>query len=292
MHTSPDPLDPERLAELDAALGTERDAEGLPLPGPRESLDLLAGAWRIFQLTDGHRFSTDDLLTAWMSARLSPNAANLLDIGAGIGSVGLLALFKRPDSTRLTMVEAQSVSHRLARKTIEFNRLQTRVAARLGDLRDPQSLPEAEQGGYDAVTGSPPYIPLGSGHVSPHPQRAACRMELRGDVFDYANTAARALTPDGVFCLCHAAFDPRPEAAIAQAGLHLWRRLDVWFRRNRAPTISLYAAGHGPPAPGQLETLPERVVIREADGAFTRDYLLIRAEMGGPELRPRSELPR
>ena len=220
-----------------------------------------------------------------MSARVAPQATRLLDIGAGIGSVGLLALHRRPAEARLTMVEAQRVSHVLARKTIEINGLSSRVEARHGDLRDPASVPAHEAGSYAAVTGSPPYIPLCKGHVSPHPQRAACRMELRGDVFDYARTAAFALAPDGHFALCHAAFDERPAASYPAAGLQLWRRLDVWFRRGRPPTISLFVGGNGP-APAALD-LPEAVIIREDDGRFTEQYLSIRAEMGGPPLHAR-----
>src|SRR6185369_5301860 len=37
-------------------------------PHDGESLDALAGEWRIFQRADGHRYSTDDLLTAWYAA--------------------------------------------------------------------------------------------------------------------------------------------------------------------------------------------------------------------------------
>jgi len=280
-----DPLNPDQLAALDAQVAEDLGPDGRPLPGPHESLDLLAGGWRIFQLVAGHRFSTDDLLTAWLSARVAPGAKALLDIGAGIGSVGLLALHRRPADARLTMVEAQRISHRLAKKTVAYNGLGDRVTARHGDLRDPASLPAQEEGSYAAVTGSPPYIPLGKGHVSPHPQRAACRMELRGDVFDYARTAARALAPDGHFALCHAAFDERPGQSYPAAGLQLWRRLDVWFRRGRPPTISLFVGGHGP-APADLD-LPEGVVIRDEEGRFTPQYLQIRAEMGGPPLDAR-----
>jgi hypothetical protein len=36
------------------------------------TLDILAGDWRIFQLRTGHRFSADDLLTAWTAVRATP----------------------------------------------------------------------------------------------------------------------------------------------------------------------------------------------------------------------------
>jgi tRNA1(Val) A37 N6-methylase TrmN6 len=241
------------------------------------SLDRLCGDWFIHQLVKGHRFSTDDMVCAYEAARVRPGTLRALDLGAGIGSVGLMTLYRLGPDAHLTMVEAQEISHRLARHTIRHNGLEHRITARHGDLRDPGSVPEAEHGTYGIVTGSPPYIPLGKGVVSPHPQRAACRMELRGDVFDYCATAARALAPDGIFSLVHSAVDPRPEEALAAAGLTLRGRRDVYFRRNRAPTIAVWIAGFG----GQRAD-PRPLVIREADGAFTQDYVDLRAAMGAP----------
>src|SRR5215471_17041737 len=58
------------------------------------TLDTLAGDWRILQLRTGHRFSADDLLTAWTAVRANPAARQVLDLGACIGSVGLLVLWQ------------------------------------------------------------------------------------------------------------------------------------------------------------------------------------------------------
>ena len=254
-------------------------AMALTLPDIDEpvSLDRLCGDWYIHQLVRGHRFSTDDMVCAYEAARARPHTLRALDIGAGIGSVGLMTLYGLGSEARLTMVEAQEISHRLARHTIGHNGLAGRVEARLGDLRDPGLVPESEHGTYGIVSGSPPYSPLGKGVVSPHPQRAACRMELRGDVFDYCATAARALAPDGVFSLVHSAVDPRPEEAIAAAGLTLRARRDVYFRRNRAPTIAVWIAGFG----GERDD-PRPLVIREADGTITQDQVDLRIAMGAP----------
>lgn len=242
-------------------------------PAAHETLDQLAGNWRIFQLRRGHRFTTDDLLTAWLAARVRPEAVDLLDIGAGIGSVGLLTLWRMRPEARLTMVEAQELSHRLARRSVALNGLAARVDARLGDLRDPEILPEGPV--YDLVTGSPPYIPPGKGIVSSNPQRAHARIELRGDVTDYCRTAARMMRPDAWFCFVHAAADPRPELAVAAAGLRLRHRVDVYFRDGRPPTIALFAASWE----GAREDLPP-VVVRDADGVFTPEYLALRVAMG------------
>jgi tRNA1Val (adenine37-N6)-methyltransferase len=251
-------------------------------PGPEESLDLLAGEWRIFQLKRGHRFSTDDLLCAWAGAEANPGARRLLDLGAGIGSVGLLALWGTGGDdagaqSSLVMVEAQEVSHRLAIRTIEANRLGLRVEARFGDLRDPAVLPES--GAFDLVTCSPPYIPVGRGAISPVAQRAGSRMELRGNVFDYFATAARVLAPKGRVALVFAAADPRAEAAIRASGFSVTWRRDVVFREGRPPTIALYIAAFAE----EVTTDPERptaLVVRDAQGRWTGEMLSIRRKMG------------
>ena len=74
---------------------------------------------------------------------------------------------------------------------------------------------------------------MGKGVISPHPQRAACRIELRGSIIDYAKVAARAMTDAGTFVFCMAAADARSLQAIDDAGLHLHVRQDVLFRAER-----------------------------------------------------------
>ncbi len=238
------------------------------------TFDRLAGDWRIHQLKGGHRFSADDLFTAWVASETCPDALHLADIGAGIGSVGLLTLWRmRPEAT-LIAVEAQEISHELMKRTVSDNDLGGRVTCRFGDLRDAASMPES--GSFDLVTGSPPYIPLGKGVVSPHPQRAACRMELRGSIADYALTGARLIKPEGMFVVCFAAADPRGEPAIAAAGLHLRARQDVVFRGGQPPLITIFVAGH---VPGPCDRRPP-FSIRGADGEWTEEYMAVRRRMG------------
>ncbi|MDP2308256.1 MAG: methyltransferase [Pseudomonadota bacterium] len=260
--------------------GGSPGASAAPAPDSEDTCDRLAGDWQIWQLRRGHRFSADDMLTAWLAADVAPAAVDLLDLGAGIGSVGLMTLWRMGPAARLLMVEAQEVSHGLARKTVETNDLAGRVSLRLGDLRDPTIVTEA--GRFDLVTGSPPYIPLGKGVVSPVAQRAACRMELRGSIIDYAQTAARAMSADGWFVSCFAAADPRGDAAYAAAGLHLHVRQEVVFRAGQAPMITLFAGRH---EPGPLDRR-EPLRIRDAAGVWTDAYLDLRELMGTIVKRP------
>ena len=85
-----------------------------------ESLDYLVGDWRIFQLQRGHRFSTDDLVTAWRASKAVPEALRYLDLGCGIGSVGMSTLHHLPAEARLTGIEAQEVSVDLARRSVAY----------------------------------------------------------------------------------------------------------------------------------------------------------------------------
>jgi tRNA1(Val) A37 N6-methylase TrmN6 len=233
--------------------------------------DVLAGNWRIFQLRGGHRFAVDDLLTAWTAVRAKPDARWLLDLGSGIGSVGLLALWKLPAAGHLTLIEVQEVSHALACRTVHHNGLPERVTLHRDDLR------RWPGGEFDLVTGSPPYFPLARGVRPRHPQKAAARFELRGDVFDYCDAAARSLADTGIFGFCHVADDPRPERAIARAGLTLVRRQLVHFRASLPPRIALFTcAWRGERAD------PSPLVIRDHEGRWTREYLDIREEMGAP----------
>ncbi len=245
-------------------------------PGPGETLDRLVGTWRVLQLARGHRFSADDQLCAWSALRARPRALRLLDLGAGIGSVGLMALWHLPPGARLVQVEAQRVSHELAVRSVALNGLEHRVEARLGDLRDPDSV--TEHGAFDLITCSPPYIPEGRGVASPVPQRAGARLELRGDVFDYMATAQRALAPGGRVALVHAAADPRPRQAIQRAGLALEAWWQVWFRSGRPASLALYVAGHADE--GITERPMPPVVLRDRSGRWTRVYQDLQREMG------------
>jgi tRNA1Val (adenine37-N6)-methyltransferase len=237
-----------------------------------ETLDELCGGWRIYQLKRGHRYATDDVLTAHVALTGRPTARRLLDLGCGVGSVGLLVLRNLAEA-RLTSIEVQELSVDLLRKTIVENGLGGRVELRHGDLRDESLLAREER--FDLITANPPYLPQGSARVSPHPQRATARFELHGDVFDYCQTAARQLADGGLFCFCHGAADPRPERAVAAAGLRLRTRQDVVFRAGKAPTIALYSADRGPVdnalGDASVEHLPP-LLIRDEQGRFSAEY--------------------
>ena len=130
-------------------------------PRAGEELCFLAGHWRIFQRVGGHRYSTDDVVTAWFAARAMRMAGipvtRTLDIGCGIGSVLMMTAWKHPAATCVG-VEAQSLSWAMACRSIRYNGASARVEARHGDLRDASVVPEGAS--FDLVTGTPPYFKI------------------------------------------------------------------------------------------------------------------------------------
>src|SRR5256885_12434750 len=100
-----------------------------------ETLDAISGHFRLFQFQKGHRFSTDDVLTAWYGTSWCPSARAVLDLGSGIGAVGMIAAWRLPGA-RFVTVEAQAESVRLARKSALWNGIADRYQIRQGDFRE------------------------------------------------------------------------------------------------------------------------------------------------------------
>eukprot|EP00124_Ichthyophonus_hoferi_P003274 Ihof_evm2s275 gene=Ihof_evmTU2s275 len=106
------------------------DVEGVEVPAG-EALCYLTGDWRIYQPIGGHRYSTDDVVTAWYAVKevrrllslpsSEPQGNNMgsptlrgLDLGSGLGSVLMMVLWQLPTISYIG-VEAQEQSVMRAR---------------------------------------------------------------------------------------------------------------------------------------------------------------------------------
>ncbi len=252
---------------------------------PHETLDAISGHFRLFQLRAGHRFSTDDILTAWYGTSWCPTARTALDLGSGIGTVGMICAWRLP-GTKFVTVEAQSESVALARKSAQYNGLTERYEIRTGDFRTDGILRADER--FDLITGSPPYFPLGAGVESEHPQKLACRFELRGTVADYCATAAKHLAAGGLFA-CVFPAEPtqvaRVEAGAKAAGLAIVRRRPVGFREGEPPLVALFGMMRADDLPewfrGQTWVEPE-LIIRTRQGEIHPEYSAVKLAIGFP----------
>jgi len=239
------------------------------------TLDGLTAGWTIAQRKRGHRHSTDDLLTGWYAAEKVPDPERILDLGSGIGSVGLLALWRSPRA-KLTCVEAQEVSFALLESNVDRNDLRDRVRTIHGDLREVRFPGET----FDLVTGSPPYFGATEGVVPADSQKAHARFELRGDVRDYCKAAREALAPGGRFVFCFPTPQrARAEKAIVEARLAIVTSRDVVPRAGIAPLFSLFQCRREED-PGEPAVREPDYLVRDASGAQTAEHATARATFG------------
>ncbi len=251
-----------------------------------ETLDVLCGHFRIFQLENGHRYSTDDILTAWYGTSWCPVARTILDLGSGIGTVAMVAAWRFPGAKVVT-IEAQAESIALARKSVRWNGLEDRFDIRHGDFREPAAFRPEET--FDLILGSPPYFPLGTGVEGDHPQKIACRFEVRGDIADYCSTAAAHLATGGAFA-CVFPLHPEEQAgriknAAAKSNLTILRQRPVVLREGEPPLIGLFHLMRRADLP---ETMHDQtwheppLIIRSADGAIHPEYKAVKLSIGFP----------
>ena len=206
----------------------------------------------------------------------------------------MIAAWRLPGA-RVVTIEAQEESVALARKSAAYNGLESRYEIRHGDFREEGG--SEHQGGsedpplrrderFDLVLGSPPYFPLDAGVHGDHPQKVACRFELRGDMADYASAAARHLAPGGVFaCVFPEEQLARLESAARNAALTIVRRRPVIFKEGEVPLVGLFVMMRRSDLPEAMRDrawVEPPLIIRAADGRVHPEYSAVKLAIGFP----------
>lgn len=254
-----------RLPDLQREMGEEIFVSGL------------VGPYRIFQRKKGHRHGIDDASTAWYALSKTPPVKKALDLGTGIGSVGLAVLWGLGAGTELTCIEAQDISYRLLTENILGNGLSESVRAIHGDIRE---LNLGER--FPLITGSPPYFPVGKGSLPEDSQKAHARFELRGDVGDYARAAKRHITEDGLFVFCFP-FQQKSRCLqlVTNVGFRIKSIRDVMPMKSKRALFSLYCASLS--FTGAM-TEEKPLTVAFEDGSYTPEMIAVQASRGfGPQ---------
>jgi len=254
-------------------------------PEDDEDLCYLTGDGRRFRKQVGHRWSLDDLVTAWVATRRQDPAAAVraLDLGCGLGSVLLMVAWRLPLAD-VTGIEAQADRAAMGRRSLAYNGAADRCRILDGDLREvgADALGAAP---FALITGTPPYFPRGTGTESAKPHALPCRFEVRGGVEDYLDVASRLVAPGGEIVVCTAALEhERVELARAELGLHTVEHWDIVPREGKDVLVMVDVfATTAPAAPTTRHTL----VVRDRASVWTPAFQQLRTDMGIPATPPR-----
>lgn len=240
--------------------------------------DALTSRFRVFQRKHGHRYSIDDVATAWEAAHAAPHASRLLDLGTGLGSVSISLAHAYPEA-RIVGVEAEAIAFALLEKNVARNALSFRLRIEHFDLRNDARIDAlvSEEGRFDLVTGTPPYFLPHEATAPPDRQKAHARIELRGGVEAYLHAAARAVKPEGTVVICASVRQSaRLRQAAQETALHVLAERAIVPREGRDALFELVTLS--PTMRPQVTHPP--FVARDAGGARTAMERAVRGFFG------------
>jgi tRNA1(Val) A37 N6-methylase TrmN6 len=232
---------------------------------------LLGGRLTLRQPAKGHRAGTDAILLA--AAAPAEGVSRLVDVGAGVGAVGL-ALLARLGEASADLVEKDSDLAALAEQNAARNGLRARTRVLRLDVnaaRDRQSAGLLDEAA-DLVVTNPPFFDAQNVRASAHPKRASAHVFDRKSPGDdspplekWINASLNLLCAGGRLIVVH-----RPDA-LAQLLGAFGRRLGAVailpvHPNARAPAHRILIAGFKG-ARGPISLRPG-LVLHDETGAF------------------------
>ncbi len=158
---------------------------------------LLGGRVRLLQPRRGYRVAIDAVLLA--AAVDATEGQRVLDLGAGVGAVGL-CLAARISGCTIVGIELQPGLAVLAERNALLNGVKERVRTIVHDLARP--LPEG-LGLFDHVATNPPYLAAAVADPSPDPAKALATVESSADLARWLAVATAAAKPAGSVTAIH-----------------------------------------------------------------------------------------
>lgn len=235
-------------------------------------IDTLSGNFKIYQPDEGQRYSTDDMLTAWMAIicnEFDP-PSRFLDLGSGLCSVPMIVMWKFAEISGVG-VELRENRRELGLESLEMNGLSSRFKFLQGDLRE---LTLSEK--FPLITSTPPYYTNAEGPLSPHDDKASARFELNGSIADYFAVAQRHLSENGMFITVYPyLYKERIYESAKKFKMFVNSRVDMIPKVGKQPLISMYSAGYL-----RKEETVSTITVRDESGKNTDEYNLARVICG------------
>jgi tRNA1(Val) A37 N6-methylase TrmN6 len=215
---------------------------------------LLGGRVRLLQPRRGYRVAVDAVLLA--AAIDAAAGQHVLDLGAGVGAVGL-CLAARVHDCSVVGVEVQPALADLAERNAALNGMSARVRTIIHDLALP-----ADLGKFDHVATNPPYLAAAVADPSPDPSKALATVESSADLARWLAVATGAAKSAGTVLIIQRS--DRLEEIVAHLVRLGWG--DVAIKRLPPAARVLIRARHG----GTLQRIESPpLVLHRPEGGYT-----------------------
>ncbi|RFB78888.1 methyltransferase domain-containing protein [Methylovirgula sp. 4M-Z18] len=221
---------------------------------------------QLLQPLRGNRAGTDAVLLA--AAAPSQIAGAVIDVGAGVGSIGLM-IAQRAPKARIVLLENDPAVAGIARENIALNGRQEQVSLAEADLLKSAARRAAGAGdeAFDYVFTNPPFYAAHTVQASREVGRAAAHVFADGaDLTQWIKACIALLKPGGRLLMVHRAdaLGDMLEAGRKQLGHFVVKPIHP---RDGAPANRvIVTARKGSRAP--LALLPG-LVMHSADGKFS-----------------------
>lgn len=163
--------------------------------------DLQISGYHIIQNPDKFCFGMDAVLLSGFTC--IKKEETVLDLGTGTGIIPIL-LEAKSEGKHFTGLEIQKESVDMARRSIAYNKLESKIDIVEGDIKEAGKI--FKPASFDVITTNPPYMTGNHGIVNPDMPKAIARHEILCNLEDVIRESARLLKPSGRFYMVHRPF--------------------------------------------------------------------------------------
>ena len=156
---------------------------------------------KIYQDTEWFSFSLDSVLLPNFVS-INKNVTKILDLGTGNAPIPMILSTIVGDKVRIYGIEIQKDLYNLAKESVEYNNLSSRIELINDDMKNLDKYFEANS--FDVILSNPPYFKLEElSKKNDNTHKTIARHELKITLEDIISIARKYLNNNGVFAMVH-----------------------------------------------------------------------------------------
>lgn len=222
------------------------------------------GRIHVKQAENGYRFSLDAVILAW---HVAPAAnARVVDIGTGCGIIPLI-LACRHRTVTIEGLEIQPQLAALARENVTSNNMEHCITIHCEDIA--QAVTKIPAGATDVVICNPPFRKSSAGRISPNPERAIARHEIKTTLTGIIAAARKLLRTSGELAAIYPASRLVDMISALRQAIIEPKLLRMIHSRADDPAKLFIIKGNKNGRPGI--TIPPPLIIYHNDGTYTSE---------------------